>query len=145
MFPSPIKVTGGSYITQNAYYTSDLIVSVPFRGNWGFLQEVLVAFINGLCLVSVPSRGDWGVLQIKGEIKMRQFIGVPSPPKVTGVSYSAMNEKASHDVWFPSPPEVTEVSYIMFRRIFREIGLFPPPSEANGGSYRTHVLFGILC
>ena len=36
-FPSPPEVNGVSYITQNAYYTSDSIVSVPSRGDWGVL------------------------------------------------------------------------------------------------------------
>ena len=59
----------------------------------------------------------------------------PSPPEVTGVSYSsAMNEKASHDV-FPSPHEVAEVSNVCEIWAYAESMAFPSPLEVTEVSY----------
>ena len=61
-------------------------VSVPSRGDWGFLQVVTEREKYDLNFVSVPSRGDWGFLPILSDPKVNGVM-FPSPPEVTGGSY----------------------------------------------------------
>ena len=86
-FSSPPEVNGVSYWVKPVIVIKNLCVSVPSRGDWGFLRQnsiilfravfsfrplsrwlgVLTSLKNYMNLiwrkVSVPSRGDWGFLR----------------------------------------------------------------------------------
>ena len=62
MFPSPLEETGVSNSTKPTDKSKSMIVSVPSRGEWGFLLE-------------------------DGLNKVREAMRFPSPFEETGVSY----------------------------------------------------------
>lgn len=78
-FPYPTEVTGGSYKLIFHLYDFEANVSVPSRGNWGFLQKRLEEF-------------------------RRLGILFPSPLEVTGVSYGVDDEIEHNNLSFRPLP-----------------------------------------
>ena len=151
-------MNGGSYRIPFIERLKEISVSVPSRGEWGFLHLVHPCRKSSTLYVSVPSRGDWGVL-LKSHWKtfIQCCVSVPfrgnwgvlhepargrSPaPYVSAPSrgewrllYRRLTPVRQEEARFPYPIKVTGVSYpteaIVIPYINNE---FPYPLEVNGG------------
>ena len=60
-------------------------VSIPSRGDWGFLPNFIFICIYIISLVSVPSRGEWEVLLNDDVVNLFQVM-FPYPREVNGGS-----------------------------------------------------------
>ena len=84
-------MNGGSYLVFCDTYAGVFFVSVPSRGEWGFLHRLKLKDSYLGEEVSVPSRGEWRLLPafLKG---IGAFILFPPPLEVNGRSYESQED-----------------------------------------------------